>query len=121
MSKLILKVLLQAIIIFAIIPFMGVTFLPSDWGFPFLLLTLYILNPIFFIYSGMLTGKKIKNNWLIPLYSFLIFLIFTRLIYGTVEPVIVIINVVACGISILLTLLIEKRKKSFENYEHNVK
>gem|GEM_PF-6769779 len=111
--KLTLKTLLLASILFIALPLIGVNYLPSDWGFPFILLTLYILNPTFFIYTGSLTGKNIKNNWLIPLLSLLILLVSTRLIYGTVQPVIVIINVVVCVISVLVTHLIKKRNISY--------
>ncbi len=104
-----LKTFLLATILFVALPLVGVNFLPSDWGFPFLLLTLYMLNPMFFIYAGTVTGKNIKNNWFIPLFSFLIFGVSNRLIYGTVQ--LIIINVIVCGISILITHLIEKRKK----------
>ena len=111
--KLTLKTSLVATIIFAIIPFVGITFLPSDWGFPFLLLTLYILNPIFFTYIGAVIGKNIKNikiSCLIPLATFIIFLLSTRLIYGTVQPFLIVINLVVCVISILITFFMKNRK-----------
>lgn len=99
-------------IICAVIPLIGVNFLPSGWGFPFLILTLYVLNPIFFVYIGKVVGKNLNRNWLIPLLSLLIFSVSTRLIYGTLEPILAVINIIACGISLTVTVFIERRKAS---------
>ena len=110
MTKSILKPLSLACILFAVLPLIGVTFLPPDWGLPFLVLTLYILNTMFFIYVGVLTGKAFRHNWCIPLLSLRLFLIATRFIYGTFQPILVIINGVVRVVSILATYLMVKRK-----------
>ena len=63
----ILLLTLASIIIMFAIPFIGVKTIPGDAGMAFMFLLFYIVDPVFAICTGIISGKSIKKLWLFPL------------------------------------------------------
>ncbi len=100
MKYLTAKLLLVSIFLFALVPMAGPFWLPSEAGMGFLLVTLYVVNPLYFIVLGVLTVRDIKANWFQPLLALALFIGFTRLIYGVFEPTLVMMNAAACALAV---------------------
>ncbi len=100
MKHLTAKLLLVSIFLFALVPMAGPFWLPADAGMGFLMVTLYIVNPLYFIVLGVLTVRDVKANWYQPLLALALFIGLTRLVYGVFEPTLIMMNIAACALAV---------------------
>ena len=85
-----------------LLPFIAVTFVKSDAGMAVCFLLFYAVNPIYFIIVGFFTGKNIKKMWSLPIFSSILFLLSTWILFDISETAFIIYS----GIYFIISLFV---------------
>ena len=73
--------------IMLVLPWLAVTFAPSDAGMAICLLLFYIINPIYSVVLGCIAGQKVRRFWILPLLSSLLFLAGVGILFTVRDPI----------------------------------
>lgn len=109
MRKNIIWAILSLIILFGL-PLLTSKFAGSN-GMALCFIMFFAINPVFFIFEGIASGKNIKSHWFLPIVSALIYLVSMWLIFDMGEIAFVIYSGIYLSIGIvtmIITMLVQR-------------
>ena len=103
-----------------------IKFAPSNYGMVLCMMQFIIVNPIYSIVIGIISGRNIRTRWSFPLISAITFVFGVSLSFGLGEPDFIIytgIYLIIGVFTMLITTLIKHRAcfiRSRRDFEANV-
>ena len=107
-----LILLLTSILILFGLPLLTVKFAGMN-GMAFCFIMFFAINPIYFIFIGIISGRKVKNHWYLPIISSLIYLFSMWILFEMAETAFVLyasVYLLIGIVSMIITSLIIKGK-----------
>ena len=105
-------ILLTSVLILFCLPLLAVKFAGMN-GMAFCFIMFFAINPIYFIFLGITSGRKVKNHWYLPIISSLIYLFSMWTLFEMAELAFVMyagVYLVISIVTMLITSLIIKGK-----------
>lgn len=119
MKKTIFLWLLLIVLVMFGLPFLAVRFVGGDAAMPVCWLLFFAINPLFSVFIGTLSGKKLSARWLLPILSPILFVLAAWVIFDVGEKdfliygaVYLAIGVVAAIVSAVHTAARKKKEKA---------
>ena len=99
------------------LPWLAVTFAPGDAGMAICLLLFYVLNPMYSIFIGGIAGQDVKDLWILPLLSAILFLIGVGIFFTISEPLFLAYAVVYRVLGMVALLIVSMVNKAKQKKE----